>query len=209
MKNRKLEATIFDWDLTLVNSTWQKIKAMYFLSRRHNASFLSMIIHLREIFGYSANQVMDRWFNGEREPMEDYISYFKENYKSIKLLDNGLLSKIKDSGLRIGIVTNEIKENVKFFCGKYNLPYDTIVDTFDSKPKPHPQSLNKCLKILKIKPRRAVYVGDNPKDVQMGKETGVCTVAKTSLFYSERKLAQFEPDYIIRELKELERVLDI
>lgn len=207
--DRKLEATIFDWDLTLVDSTWQKVRAMYFLSRKHNASFLNMIIHLREIFGYNSNQVMDRWFDGNREAIKDYVEYFKKNHKSVKLLDNHLLPKLKESNLKIGIVTNEIRENVKFFCNKYELPCDVIVDTTDSQPKPHPQSLNKCLELLEVEPNKAIYVGDNPKDIQMGKRVGVPTVAKTSLFYSKRKLAKFKPDYIIRNLRELEKVLNI
>ncbi len=81
--------------------------------------------------------------------------------------------------------------------------FDVIISAEDVlRVKPDPEPLFKALDLMGVKPEEAVMVGDTTADIQAGKNAGTKTVAALYGFGGERLLV-LEPDYAIRELKEL------
>lgn len=76
-----------------------------------------------------------------------------------------VLSKLKQMGLKIGLVSTAYEEEIAVIFGKVNLEkglFDVIVgaDTV-RKGKPHPDVFKYALKKLNVKPEEAVFVGDS------------------------------------------------
>lgn len=80
---------------------------------------------------------------------------------------------IKKLGLKIGLVTNAFRKEIREILPKLGLEdiFEVIVGVDDvGKPKPAKEIFNFALKQLKVKPGEALYVGDNPKTDYEGAE---------------------------------------
>ena len=63
-----------------------------------------------------------------------------------------------------------------------------------------------ALKVLQVKAKEAVYVGDSPtEDIKGAKTVGIKTIYVPSQFYSLPELKQCgeKPDLIVRDLREI------
>jgi len=80
--------------------------------------------------------------------------------------------------------------------------FDMVVSSLDvSRPKPHPESIEKILHHFKVTPGQAVYVGDSLVDQQTAAASGVIFIA-----YKNKKL---EADYHISTLREISKLLGV
>lgn len=135
-----------------------------------------------------------------------------KNAKLYKGVDE-LLLKLKHEGYKLGIVSNGDRAVIQAKLKEYNL--ESVVDAIVgygevSKGKPSPEGLLKCLEKLKVKPERALYVGDMESDVKTARAAGIEIVAVTygylkfrSDIYDKLKNA----DYFARNIDEIyERV---
>jgi HAD superfamily hydrolase (TIGR01509 family) len=77
----------------------------------------------------------------------------------------------------------------------------TALDAFS--PKPSPEALLECARILEVKMCECVFVGDSVVDVRTGKAAGTKTVAVLSGIFSREELEKEKPDLILENVKEL------
>ena len=77
-----------------------------------------------------------------------------------------------------------------------------------NKPKPDPECVEIALKKAGFKAKESAIVGDSIKDIQAGKNAGLkyCIGILTG-DNSEKELKQAGADYIVKDLKELEKLL--
>ena len=114
------------------------------------------------------------------------------------------LKRLKERGIRIGIVTRNCKEAVRIGLGKNDFIYDLLLTRDDIRPvKPEPHSLEKALQVLRGKPEGTIMVGDHPIDIRAGKKVGVKTVAVLSGKKAKEDFKEFEPDLIIPTVSNL------
>jgi phosphoglycolate phosphatase len=73
--------------------------------------------------------------------------------------------------------------------------------------KPHPAPLRFALKQMCLDPRACVYVGDSPHDLEMSKRAGVRAIAVIGRFPTEAGLRAAKPEFLLNSLKELPAVL--
>jgi HAD superfamily hydrolase (TIGR01509 family) len=78
-------------------------------------------------------------------------------------------------------------------------------DTPERKPDPAPLRL--ALKQMCLNPRACVYVGDSPHDLEMAKRAGVRAIAVIGRFPTEAGLRAAKPEFLLNSLKELPAVL--
>lgn len=74
------------------------------------------------------------------------------------------LSRLKEAGLKIGIVTNGFEKDIEDILARFNLAdfFDAAVGTDTvGKPKPCKEIFLHVLRALKVKPPEALYVGDD------------------------------------------------
>lgn len=114
------------------------------------------------------------------------------------------LKRLKEKGIKIGIVTRNCKKAVEIGLDKNDFAYDLLLTRDDIRPvKPEPHSLEKALKVLKSKPEETIMVGDHPIDISAGKKVGVKTVAVLSGKKTKEDFKGCEPDLIIPSVREL------
>ena len=73
--------------------------------------------------------------------------------------------------------------------------------------KPHPAPLRLALRQMCLNPRACVYVGDSPHDLEMSKRAGVRSIAVIGRFPTEAGLRAAKPEFLLNSLKELPEIL--
>lgn len=120
-----------------------------------------------------------------------------------------VLRILKNRGVTLGILTNNLVANVESLLDKNNLNiFDFIISQSDFFAKD--VLLTKILKDRSLQANETVYIGDEDRDVISTKKAGIESVAVTWGFNSEKLLKSIRPDYIVnapQDLLKLEKVL--
>jgi HAD superfamily hydrolase (TIGR01509 family) len=122
-----------------------------------------------------------------------------------------ILSYLKSKGFRLALVTNGSETRVNFDLERRGIRnfFDVVVNGEGLKMeevKPAPTQLFMALEKLGENAENAVYIGDTSMDVMAGKNAGMKTIAITAGFGLLEKLKESNPDRIIDNLKELEKI---
>jgi HAD superfamily hydrolase (TIGR01549 family) len=207
-----LQAVLFDWDGTLVNTAEASYRCYEKLFRSYGIGFdrdafrrtYSPNWHLT----YSAlGLAEDRWPEADARWLEHYCE------EEVVLLDgarDGLL-RVRDAGLRAGLVTSGDRVRVSRELAGLGVAdlFQALVcaeDTVQRKPRPEPLLL--ALDKMRLAPGAAVYIGDSPEDVQMAQAAGVRAVGIPGGFPNRDALAAARPDVLAPTLAvALDRVL--
>ncbi len=86
------------------------------------------------------------------------------------------LQRLKDAGLRLGIVTSRTREEFKKSVVRFDFvrKFEVIICADDTKQhKPDAEPLLAALEKLDLTPSRALYVGDSTYDMACAKAAGV------------------------------------
>ncbi len=97
-------------------------------------------------------------------------------------------------------------ELLRFGLAKYFQHVITALDAHN--PKPSPEALVECAKMLGIKPCECLVVGDSVADIRAGKNAGTWTVAVLSGIFTLRELEREKPDLILESVNQLPDFLD-
>ena len=206
---RPVSAVLFDWDGTLANS---------FATTRYAS--LSVFGH----FGIRMNEARyqatyqpnwhetyrqlgipeDRWDEAGAIWRERYL----ERSHAVDLFPDVLdaLAMLAERGLQLGVVTSADRQRFFEDLGRLELAdrFGVLVAFEDTRnKKPHPEGLLLALSRLGVEPRDALYVGDRPEDIAMGKRAGTLTAAVVSNFSSEKMLRSAGPDFLLEALRDL------
>lgn len=122
----------------------------------------------------------------------------------------GMIGRLAASGVRMGIVTSADRNRFVEDLRRTGIaPRFAALAAFEDTPrkKPHPQSLLLALGQLGVPPERALYAGDRPEDIEMGKRAGTRTVAVTSAFSDEAMLLRARPDVLLPSIVDLPELL--
>lgn len=163
----------------------------------------------------------------QKKPISDLIKgypsrfldvYFKTYYSvtevKTRLLPNvPTLLEILSAKAKLALITMRsvpketiIKELARFGIAKYFTYVVTALDT--GKPKPSPEALVKCMKVLNVQMCDCVIVGDSINDVKAGKAAGAKTVAVLSGLFSREEFVKEQPDLIIKDVTALPKFVE-
>ena len=113
------------------------------------------------------------------------------------------LKKLRDSGVKIGIVTRNCRPAVMRSVENADFIYDLLLTRDDvEKVKPDPQHLLDALNMLGSEPENAMMVGDHPMDILAGKRAGTKTAAVLTL-RSREDFHEVSPDLILTGVENL------
>ena len=120
---------------------------------------------------------------------------------------NDVLDELDRAGVAWGVVTNKMKYLAEPILDHLDLlrRCATVVggDTA-AQNKPHPAPIHFALAAMRVKPDRAVYVGDAEKDIIAGKAAGTRTIAVTwGYIIPGHDPYGWNADYTIDEPKQL------
>lgn len=113
-----------------------------------------------------------------------------------------VLSSIHERGEKMGILTSNSEANVASFLKRHDLPYFHFIRT-SSKLFGKAREMNRLIRSEKLVPSEVLYVGDETRDIEAARESGLRMAAVTWGYNSESALAALNPDYLLASPKDL------
>jgi phosphoglycolate phosphatase len=116
------------------------------------------------------------------------------------------LTKCRQTGRLIGIVSNNDEQAIRSFMTRCGIPdVDLVIGRAEGRPdlmKPHPWPLREALHRLECDPATALFIGDSGTDIEVSKSVGIPCLA---LANKPGKRAQFErtDSYVIDSMAEV------
>jgi len=144
--------------------------------------------------------------------VEEMAAYLEDHNEVLRLNPNAVevLQALKARGNRTALLTASRRRMVLPVLEAHGLDglFDLVLTVEDvRRHKPDPEVLFKALELLGASADQALLVGDSDKDLQAGKAAGVATAlylpAHNLRFYDEGELRRWDPDYVIRDFREL------
>ncbi|HBC44863.1 TPA: hypothetical protein DCZ81_01730 [Candidatus Collierbacteria bacterium] len=205
---------LFDWDGSLADTLPIWFEGFKKVFAKHGIVVTNEII---------AKEVIGDWQGPERLGVTNSEAFFEEleaevfdKLNAVKLNPGvlELLKRIKTDGGKIAVVTASRKRWVKTALRNNGLR--DLVDVFLGKEdvefvKPHPEAIEKALRLMGGKPEEALMVGDNGKDIVAGRraevKTGLYFPKRYEEFYKRETQLSFGATYVIEDFGEMEKIL--
>jgi pyrophosphatase PpaX len=113
---------------------------------------------------------------------------------------------LKEDGIATGLVTS--KNRAGALRGLTLVQLESLMDVMVcsdevENPKPHPEPVEKAVRLLSAEPGTTVYVGDSIHDMQSGRAAGVRTAAVLWGPFGRSHLEGAQPDYWLERPEEL------
>lgn len=113
----------------------------------------------------------------------------------------GVISLLKQAGIKVGVLTNKNNEMAAEVVERY---YPGVFDAvLGAKPdvpvKPHPAMLEHMMQMLGADPATTLFVGDSNVDIQTGKNGNLTTCGVLWGFRSREELVGEGADFIVEE----------
>ena len=118
-----------------------------------------------------------------------------------------VLLELKKRGFKLGIITSNSRENVLGALEKNGLQ-DTFTFIYSGSTFGKHKVINKWLRIENIHTEKVVYVGDEIRDIDAAKKTGIKVIAVGWGFNSPQALAAQNPNFLIERPQELIEIMN-
>lgn len=201
-------AFIFDWDGVIADTYRATYKA-------YKSSLKQLGIYLSEAQFKNMIPSSD-WRNFyallgvHRDLWEDldsnWILFFSQANYSLRRGVKSILNLLGKRQKKLGLLTAGSSTRVRHGLHKFDLEdrFDAILFREDTCfNKPDPRVLTTMLKRLQEPSSMAVYIGDSPDDLEMGRRARVLTVAVASKFFPSSLLSKANPAFLLSEPAEL------
>ncbi|WP_010273032.1 pyrophosphatase PpaX [Paenibacillus senegalensis] len=207
----KLQTLLFDLDGTILDTNELIISSfLHALDGQTRQERLTR----DEIIPHMGRPLIDqlRQFSG-REDVEELVqAYFEFNLREHDAMAAAfphvteVISRIGDSGIKLGVVTTKRRETALMGIKLLGLAsYIKVLISIDdvTEPKPSPEGVLKAIDLLQADPQTTMMIGDSQYDIQAGQRAGVHTAGVAWSIKGEQHLAQFKPDYMLHDMREL------
>ncbi|HEY8477538.1 MAG TPA: HAD-IA family hydrolase [Chloroflexota bacterium] len=211
-----LEAVLFDLDGTLVDST-ELILACYRHTTRTHLGWVPPDDAWLEGFGTPLEQQIARFARSPDEAqamIATYRAYQREHHDRTVRPFPGVpetLRALADRGLKLAVVTSKHKALAVRgleLCGLAPWLPLCIAPEDVTRPKPHPEPVERALACLGVAPERALFVGDSPHDVAAGRAAGVRTAVALWGPFPRSAFATHPPDLWLAQPQDLLALLE-
>jgi 2-phosphoglycolate phosphatase len=214
----RFEAVLFDLDGTLLDTAPDMVAALdallaenghdpvdYARARLHVSKGALGLIDL----GFGDHGI--RLTEAHRMTLRDrYLSLYAQQLCQATTFFDGMadvLARLERAGIAWGIVTNKpgfLAEPLLEQLGL--LQRSAVLVSGDTLPerKPHPRPLLHAAEKIEVMPRRAIYIGDDLRDIDAGNAAGMTTVAAVYGFIPpDEEPANWPADYFIDHPREI------
>ena len=212
-KNQKITTVLFDFDMTLVDSSYvitectNKLADLYGLRRITREELLTVI-------GLPLADAWERqWGRVEPEWLDTYRAKFREAEQEGMRAFPGTRCvplALRDAGIKTGVVSNRNFARLAVERAGLADLFDIVVGCEDvTKPKPDAEPLLYALKQLGEYPESAVYVGDTDIDMQTAVNAGVRGIGMTTGNFDHEGLRRAGATWICDDLREIPGLIGI
>ena len=113
-----------------------------------------------------------------------------------------VLSELKNLGFQLGIITSNSRENV-LEALEINGLQDIFTFIYSGSPFGKHKVINRWLRKEHRSPEEVFYVGDEIRDIDAARKTGIKVIAVGWGFNSQEALAAHNPDFLIERPQQL------
>ena len=182
-----IDAAVFDFDLTLADSTAGAVECSNHALRRLGLPAADPMA-IRRTIGLPLPRAFCA-LTGAEDPGrgEAFAACFIERADEVMVDLTALfpdvpemLARLRDAGVRAAIVSTKFRRRIEGILAREKLrdAFAAIVGGEDvARLKPDPEGLHRALGALDVPGARAVYVGDHPIDAEAASRAGVRFVA--------------------------------
>ncbi len=155
-------------------------------------------------------EAMEKMTPSQRQKAQKILDYHERLAVEKSSLNPGAkqtLETLRDKGIKIGILTRNIKDNAFSIARKHDLKFDAVVSREDGPVKPDAFGVLELCRIFNVLPSQTVVVGDYLFDLLCAKAAGAGAV----LLENHKNAKQFAPfaDFTIQNLPQLlEKILE-
>ena len=190
MAGRHVEAVMFDFDLTLADSSSGIVECTQYALRTMGAPEIgSEQIH--SVIGLPLQGMFQTLTgNGESEHADEFARLFVEMADKVMVSSTQIYAEVPDlfeqlqgQGINVAIVSTKFRYRIEAVLDAARLRrlVNTIVGGEDvHRHKPHPDALVLALTHLRVPAASAIYVGDHPVDADAARAAGVSFVGVLS-----------------------------
>ncbi len=214
---KKQQAILFDLDGTLLNTLDDLTDSVNMTLRAHGFPLRGRE-EIRKFLGNGSEFLMRSALpEGEREDifaacLAEYQAYYRAHMEEKTAPYEGilpLLQRLRESGRRIGVVSNKFDAAVKGLCKQY-FPHciDAAAgETEGIRRKPAPDMVFAAAKRLGVAVSDCLYIGDSEVDIQTAKNAGIECVSVCWGFRDAAFLEQAGATQTVHTPQELEKLL--
>jgi phosphoglycolate phosphatase len=211
---------VFDLDGTLIDTAPDLVETLNVIFAREGLPPVPFA-KARKLIGGGAYAMIVRGVEAEGRVLsptqierlfDEFITYYTEHVADRSRPFPGLtetLDTLAQQGHRFAVCTNKLERLSVQLLQQLNLASRFAVicghDTFGVQ-KPDPDVLRRTILAAGGSPERAIMIGDSETDVRTAKSAGIPIVA-VDFGYTERPVAEFQPDRIISHFAELPSAL--
>lgn len=212
----KIDTVLFDLDGTLINTNEIIIQSFKYTFETHFPELQMVTDKILTFIGPTLQQTFGKYTNDPfliQDMIQSYRKYYVENemglfeiYPNVK----EVVSKLKEEGYNLGIVTSKFKEAAWPSFTHYDL--DKIFDVFISldeveHPKPNRNPIDVALSQFDS-PKGAIMIGDNKGDILAGKNAGIYSAGVSWSIKGSAHLMQEDPDFMLADMNDIFRILN-
>jgi len=142
-----------------------------------------------------------------------YTRIFLKKHKDFEKLQPhacDVLRKLKEDGLKIGIVTTKGRKEALAVLTEYKMPYDLLLSHNEVPAiKPSPVPLVMAMQKLDSRPSQTIMTGDHIFDIMSAKSAGCDSVGVLTGASTKEELEEAGATYIIKNLEGLLKVMGL
>ncbi len=212
----KPQIILFDLDGTLIDSVRLILDSYHHTMRMHGLPARTDDDWLQGLGTPLTVQFAD--WGSDPETLQaliaTYRTYNLEHHDRMVTVYPGIVEAvqaIRSAGVRTGLVTSKNRQGALRGLGiaKLETMMDVLVCADEvQNPKPHPEPVEKAVRLLGGIPRETIYVGDSIHDMQSGRAAGVLTAAALWGPFGRSHLNGAAPDFWLEEPEDLRTLLD-
>ncbi|MBN3851809.1 HAD-IA family hydrolase [Paraburkholderia sp. Ac-20340] len=190
MESRHFKAIMFDFDLTLADSSTGIVECTRYALRTMGVTEVEYA-NIHSVIGLSLQAMFQTLTgNGEIERAEEFARLFVERADEVMVPSTkiyrevpGLFEKLRGHGIKVAIVSNKFRYRIESILDAARLRplVDVIVGGEDvHRHKPHPDAIALALTHLRVPAASAMYVGDHAVDADAARAAGVSFIGVLS-----------------------------
>ena len=211
---------VFDLDGTLIDTAPDLVDTLNVVFAREGLAPVPFAT-ARKLIGGGARAMITRGIEAEGRVLspthlerlfDEFIAYYADHIADRSRPFPGLtdtLDALAAQGHRFAVCTNKLEGLSLMLLRKLGLAgrFAAICgqDTFGIQ-KPNPDMLRRTIAAAGGDPARAVMIGDSETDIRTAKAAGVPVIA-VDFGYTDRPVAEFEPDHVISHYGELPQAI--
>lgn len=209
----KINTVLFDLDGTLINTNELIIASFlhtldtYYPNKYKREDVLAFIgPSLRETFSSMDPERTEEMIQAYREFNHAHHDELVQEYETVY----ETVEQLVKQGYKLGIVTTKARKTVEMGLNltKLHQFFDVIVTIDDVEHvKPHPEPIEKAIRLLDASPATTLMVGDNHHDILGGKNAGTKTAGVAWTIKGRDYLAAYKPDYMLDKMSDLLTIL--